>query len=373
MNLSQQMKHSSQRLFSLGILLLFALLSSCVSTQTQLAQNNSGSGFGGTGHAFQPEEGFGGTGHQRGFGGTGIIGTITAFGSIWVNGIEVEYDHNTPIANPLNDEKHPLKLGQQVVVETLENTSDPMAKEIRVFIPIAGEITQRQGDWLTVGTEKIHILGQTYLDKELTLQAGSYVAINGYRTAEHQWEATRINANPQRKAWLKTQLPIHFSNAVHALIVDPKLLPLLSGLEAKSDLMQMLPNPTRTAKTALWIEGKMEKASQGTRFQVERIDSFEIKAVPQRTRPMIIDRPRPSYKKEGAARPETGQSRPNLPRLPQQSFENVQQLQQQKQNWQQIKESIEQQKTLQRQKEAMQRLQELKEMKERPYHRPNAQ
>lgn len=369
-SLTMALKKRAGLFVSMSIVTLFALLSACVNTQTTLAENNNGSGFGGTGYVFQPDQEFGGTGHQRGFGGTGIIGTISAFGSIWVNGIEVEYDPNTPIKTPLGDEKHPLKLGQQVVVETLENTSAPLAKEIRIFIPIAGKITQRQGDWLIVGTEKIHILGQTYLDKKLPLQAGSYVAINGYRTAQHQWEATRINANPKRKTWLKTQLPIPFSKAVHALIVDPKLLPLLSGLEVKSNIMQTLPNPARTAKTALWVKGKMEEGTQGKRFQVERIDSFETQGIPKRKGPMIIDRPHPSYKKEGSAQPEMGQSRPNLPRLPQHSLENVRQLQQQKQHLQQIRESIEQQKTLQRQKEALQHLQELKEMKERPHHRP---
>jgi hypothetical protein len=56
-------------------------------------------GVGGTGKSERPANGgVGGTGLQAGgVGGTGIVGTITGFGSVCVNGLEVEYDHSTPV------------------------------------------------------------------------------------------------------------------------------------------------------------------------------------------------------------------------------------------------------------------------------------
>jgi len=67
---------------------------------------NENEGFGGTGHGDE-NEGFGGTGHTNteGFGGTGIhakiknstniVGVITGFASICVNGAQAHFGNNT--------------------------------------------------------------------------------------------------------------------------------------------------------------------------------------------------------------------------------------------------------------------------------------
>ena len=73
-------------------------------TGTAMAQSGiGGTGLldGGTGGTGNPEGGIGGTGNvanDGGIGGTGIIGIITGFASICVNGVEIHYDINTPVS-----------------------------------------------------------------------------------------------------------------------------------------------------------------------------------------------------------------------------------------------------------------------------------
>src|SRR5215216_2906645 len=76
-----------------------ALLAACASVptvphQTAAIDPKNGDGLGGTGiqqmAQVQPGDGLGGT---------GIIGTISGFGSIIVNGLELEFDHSTAVGN----------------------------------------------------------------------------------------------------------------------------------------------------------------------------------------------------------------------------------------------------------------------------------
>ncbi|MCK4675157.1 MAG: hypothetical protein KAT61_04530, partial [Gammaproteobacteria bacterium] len=72
-------------------LFLILSLASCASSRLNMVaadDEDKDIGLGGTG--MLADTGSGQTG--SGMGGTGIIGEITGFGSIFVNGIEVEYD-----------------------------------------------------------------------------------------------------------------------------------------------------------------------------------------------------------------------------------------------------------------------------------------
>ena len=205
---------------------LFTLLTAC---QTQPTQTANTSGFGGTGSpmiALQDSmSGFGGTGKtSSGFGGTGIVGTIQAFGSIWVNGIEIGYGEKTQIDSNLmrNDT---LKLGQQVHLETLPLDNKTLTGQIHLFYPIAGEITQVDGQLLTINHQFIVTRNDaTYYDDHLALQVGEFVAINGYQNAEQSWTATRINANPDHKTFYQPEPILSFSNSVKQMIIEQRLI-----------------------------------------------------------------------------------------------------------------------------------------------------
>ncbi len=232
-------------------------------------ETTGSSGFGGTGHGIQ---GFGGTGHQ-GFGGTGIIGTISAFGSIWVNGVEIEYDPTTPIKNPLGAES-PLKLGQQVVVETQKGSSrsNPKAQQIQVFVPIAGKISQRQGNQITVEGQTITIQGHTLLDKEVDLTPGHYIAINGYHTASGTWMATRVNQNPLHKTWVKSEIPLNFNPKVQQIIIQPELVSMVREIQHSQQLMsQIKQHSDTTHHQAIIFQGKW----QGERFNTNKINFIQ--------------------------------------------------------------------------------------------------
>ena len=213
-------------LLILGVLSLFTLLSAC---QIQPAQTANTSGFGGTGSpmiALQDSmSGFGGTGKtSSGFGGTGIVGTIQAFGSIWVNGIEIGYGEKTQIESNLmrNDT---LKLGQQVHLETLPLEDKTLTKQIHVFYPIAGEITHIDNQHLTIDHQLIVTRDHaTYYDEHLALEVGEFVAINGYQSAEQTWVATRINANPDHRTFYQPEPTLNFSSSVKQMVIEQRLM-----------------------------------------------------------------------------------------------------------------------------------------------------
>ncbi len=183
------------------ILLLILLLTGCMqATETRLASN---SGFGGTGYTtgcpaarlLHGESGFGGTGHSAdcGFGGTGVIGTITDFGSIWVNGLEIELAPGLNIASNLG---HPVKLaiGQQVITHTQPGTL--VTNQVEVFYPIAGQIQRYQDGQLVINGQTITLDAHTQGLK--TLHTGDWVAVSGWPQSTGHWLATRIDANPAR-------------------------------------------------------------------------------------------------------------------------------------------------------------------------------
>lgn len=184
-------------------LLLILLLTRCAQPDTERLALNSG--FGGTGHApgcpvaqlLPGGSGFGGTGHTAacGFGGTGVIGTITDFGSIWVNGLEIKLAPDLKIASNLG---HPVKLavGQQVVTRTQPGALQ--TDHVEVFYPVSGQVQQRNGNRLVVNGQLITLDAHTRGLKPL--QPGDWVAVNGWPQGTHHWLATRIDPNPTHVA-----------------------------------------------------------------------------------------------------------------------------------------------------------------------------
>lgn len=97
---------------------------------------DDGRGIGGTGIPAMVDDG-------RGIGGTGIIGTITEFGSIWVNGLEIELGDATAIlldGQPLTEAQ--LRLGQQVAVLANQDEGVWYADQVIVNHVVAGEVEQ---------------------------------------------------------------------------------------------------------------------------------------------------------------------------------------------------------------------------------------
>jgi hypothetical protein len=174
-------------------------------------------GIGGTG--MQAQGGTGGTGApaDSGLGGTGIsaqadlgmIGVITGFGSICVNGIEVHYGKATPVTvNGVAADTSALALGQTVAIRAVGSGSEARAHTIAVVDAVIGPATV-----LNLKGEEIHVLGQrvqlspsTVFGTGLSRQelgqtgAGQSLRVSGLRLADGAIVATRVDRAPQGDA-----------------------------------------------------------------------------------------------------------------------------------------------------------------------------
>lgn len=224
------------------LIVSFLLLLGCQTSPTHsnqappIAQNDSG--MGGTGQKLtaqntDPTGGFGGTGHSSsGFGGTGVIGTITEFGSIWVNDIEIEYPTNVSISTPLGTPatQHSLKLGQQVILETEPTNQETVTTHIELYYPVAGQISQVTTNQIQVEKTWITLTDDTQYD-DMPLVTGQYIAVNAFQTSNGEWIATRINENPNRVTLQLPKPKLIFSPQVKRFIVQTELKSVFQGLK----------------------------------------------------------------------------------------------------------------------------------------------
>lgn len=155
-------------------------------------------GIGGTG-IMANKAGIGGTGHTQsegGIGGTGIVGTITGFGSIWVNGLEVEYDAKTAVITTASTANaNEFAIGQVVVIEAQDGSTMLQAKKISVVNAVAGPIAE-----LDAASGKMLVLGQVVIvtsktltpDQQGALKQGESVKVSGLRKQNGDIVASRI-------------------------------------------------------------------------------------------------------------------------------------------------------------------------------------
>ncbi|MGL4966963.1 MAG: DUF5666 domain-containing protein [Inquilinus sp.] len=176
--------------------LALALLAACSSSGTgdrpaapATTQAVADRGIGGTGITS-------GTVEDRGMGGTGIVGVITGFGSIWVNGIEVEFDPATPVR--IDGRSAPggeaLKVGQVAVVTASGSGSRLDASSIAIRHEVSGpvEAVESNGSMLRVAGQRVTLAGQVWGDAT-TPKVGDWVAVSGLAGPDGGVAATRID------------------------------------------------------------------------------------------------------------------------------------------------------------------------------------
>jgi hypothetical protein len=158
-----------------------------------------GGGTGGTGN---PEGGMRGTGNvttDSGIGGTGIIGVITGFASICVNGVEIHYDADTVVS--MDDRPstiHDLATGQVVVARAFGTAHGLTATHIAIAHAVVGPIS-----YFNPEIREMRILGQTIKTDSLRnhddfshLKVGDWAQVSGHRLADGAIAASRIALIP---------------------------------------------------------------------------------------------------------------------------------------------------------------------------------
>lgn len=166
----------------------------------------SGKGMGGTGAKFAEGKGMGGTGihngkgmggtgakfAERGIGGTGITGDIgvygrvTGFGSICVNGMEIEYTAKTPVENNGRSASiQALRVGQVVAVRAFQKNGEFRARKITVDKAVSGRVASinaKRGEMI-IAKQKVIADGKGREVMKL-LKAGDYVSVSGMKRAD---------------------------------------------------------------------------------------------------------------------------------------------------------------------------------------------
>lgn len=193
-------------IYRILILLLMVSISSCVSSQSGTSASSDEDkdvGLGGTGMLANVNGRPGG-----GLGGTGIVGEITGFGSIFVNGIEVEYDDNISITvNGEENNSHQLEIGDVVEILTTDDNKFTHALSINVRHEVVGKVDSVSAENFSF---KVH--GQTVIhaiNKGKLPEIGATVAVSGFRVDEQTILSTRVVPVETGKALLRsyTELP----------------------------------------------------------------------------------------------------------------------------------------------------------------------
>lgn len=146
------------------------------------------------------------TGDGKGMGGTGVVGIITGFGSICVNGQEIHYDGATPVSvDGAAASATGLTIGQLVSVRARGKGDSLLANSISVHSTLMGPVT-----WVSPKGDAFMALGQTVMLNQMDLpnltradasiKPGQRVRVSGLRDASGAIMATRVDKFPPGKA-----------------------------------------------------------------------------------------------------------------------------------------------------------------------------
>lgn len=235
------------------------------------AQGGSG-GMGGTGAMASGKPLAPGTG---GMGGTGIVGVITGFASVCVNGIEVHYDSQTPVSiNGQSAAPRDLSVGQMVVVQAGAVRGQLRARGIGVLDVISGPVTR-----VNQAAREIQVMGQNVrLDSLVapfasTLTVDSIVRVSGFRTDNGAIAATRIDA-----------IGSTASASIHGTVssVDGSSI-------AVNGTRVTLPNATTAQPPPVGTEIFVAGEWNGKILQARRVDSQPVQAAIARNERAIVE------------------------------------------------------------------------------------
>jgi hypothetical protein len=208
----------------LGTLLVLLTLACCAGPQPEppddatVFEPRAACRAGDDGGPVTVDRGIGGTGapartrtSDRGIGGTGIVGVVTGFASICVDGLEVRLDRNLPVSvNGTAATVKQLRAGQLVVIEaagqeTAAHTVD-QAKKISVRYEVSGPIesVDTAVGAMVVAGQRVLVLPTTRVAGRFAL--GDWTTVSGLRQPDGTVVASRLDRGRAGTVFVRGQI-----------------------------------------------------------------------------------------------------------------------------------------------------------------------
>jgi len=198
------------RLMILQLVLVIAGCASSWQTMTAAGDEDQDIGLGGTGMLAAADSGLGGT---------GIVGEITGYGSIFVNGIEIEYHQGTPFTVDGEIAKmQSLAIGDVVEVLTTDASKHTQAQRINLRHEVVGKVTV-----VDAKNARFTVLGQTVINSSADTsmpQVGDTVAVSGFRIDERVIQATRVTLTTGSRSLLQKAAELPFPQQAERWLIQ---------------------------------------------------------------------------------------------------------------------------------------------------------
>lgn len=208
-------------------------------------------------------------GAEGGIGGTGIVGVVTDFGSVVVNGRHVDVKPDTPIR--LDGEHVPagaLRVGQVVMIDSVGKGSELLSRSIDIRREVIGPITD-------VGSDKgtMTIMDQPVVFAEDALvnvdpKRGELASVSGFRLADRTIVATRLDRI------IPSTAPAHLYGRYN--VVDDQVR--IDGVIIKGIVASPTLQGREVFVQGLWTDGKLTPVQFNVlpRAPLDRLETLSI-------------------------------------------------------------------------------------------------
>jgi hypothetical protein len=150
----------------------------------------------------EDDRGIGGTGIQlasddgdRGIGGTGIVGVVTGFASICVNGMHVGYDPTLPVVfGAVMAPPSALRVGQVVAISAAERDGTLQARRVAVRYEVSGPVEAVEPGAIRVAGQRVTLVGA--VPGGTDWKVGDSILVSGLRAPDGSIIASRIDPRP---------------------------------------------------------------------------------------------------------------------------------------------------------------------------------
>jgi hypothetical protein len=278
------------KLYRIFIFMLVVSVTACVSSQTNMA--NAGNdedkdiGLGGTGIITNTDNGtgMGGTGivadtdSGTGMGGTGIVGEITGFGSIFVNGIEIEYDNKTTFTiDGKTAAAQQLEIGDVVEVLTTDDKQYTQAREINLRHEVIGKVESVEPQAFSFA-----IRGQTVIqgiNKGSLPEVGTTVAVSGFRIDKKTILSTRVTPADTKQTLLRTHTELPFKGKTSRWLIQTHVRNdnARFKMAGKTYNLAIKEKPNKSIEDQLGIRILQLKSTKPNRLELDRaFDSVDV-------------------------------------------------------------------------------------------------